>query len=309
MTYPVHVFAGDPLDRADALRRDESWIQARLAREDSRFLTFDELKVLAERGPPTALSWVGPAVLSIKAPGAAPLFLGTRDDTAYFGLDVSGNGERIYTNGASPHAAFEDARNTAAHLSIAQSGTLAHAKSLVDWHARHGFCANCGARTAAHFGGKERICSGCGAHHYPRTDPVAIMLVHHGDRCLLGRSRRRVTKLYSALAGFVDQGESIEGAVRREVWEEAGIRVGAVRYHSSQPWPFPASLMIGCLAEAISTEIVVDEHELADVQWFDRETVRKVLDKAPDAARELELPGRIAIAHHLIRAWIAPMAG
>ena len=191
-------------------------------------------------------------------------------------------------------------RGIAPHLTLPESGLLAHAKSIVDWHARHRFCANCGAGTVPRLGGKERLCEACGAHHFPRTDPVVIMLVHHRDRCLLGRSRRRVTGLYSTLAGFIDQGESIEEAVRREVQEESGVRVGAVHYHSSQPWPFPSSLMIGCHGKALSTDIHIDNEEMTDVRWFSREEVRAALRRDnPD----LQVPDAIAIAHHLIRAW------
>ena len=147
---------------------------------------------------------------------------------------------------------------------------------------------------------------GCGARHYPRTDPVVIMVVADGERCLLGRSARRVTGLYSALAGFVDQGESIEEAVRREVREEAGIRVGAVRYHSSQPWPFPSSLMIGCHGQALSRDITIDPEEMTAVEWFHRDDVRNAMaGDHPD----LNLPGPIAIAHHLIRAWLDGTSG
>jgi NAD+ diphosphatase len=297
-----HIFAGDRLDRADRERRDPAWIAERLERAESRFLAFDRLEVLIERGPSPVIAWRGPEVLAHAAPGADPVLLGLEGDVAHFAVDVTGGGAARIA-GAAPGAAFEEARGIAPLLPGEEPGLLAHARSMVDWHARHGFCANCGKPTSPRRGGKERVCEGCGAHHFPRTDPVAIMLVHHGDRCLLGRSRRRVTGNYSALAGFIDQGESIEEAVRREVAEEAGIVVGPVRYHSSQPWPFPSSLMIGCLAEAESTEIVMDEHELSEVGWFDRDVVRDAL-REPDQPRDgLRVPGPIAIAHHLIRHW------
>ena len=300
----THTFSGDPLDRADHLRRDADWITAQLHASNSRFLTFDKLRVLADRGPPTTLKWLGPAVANAAASRASPLCLGLRDDSAHFALDVTGNGEDVALLAAGSGAAFEDARNTAMHLSIPETGLLAHAKSLVDWHARHGYCANCGAPTEAHFGGKSRRCNSCGASHFPRTDPVAIMLVISGDRCLLGRGRGRQVPMYSALAGFIDHGETIEEAVRREVYEESRIEVGAVRYYSSQPWPFPASLMIGCMAEARSTEITVDAHELADVAWFDKSFIREVLALPDRRTENLQLPGPIAIAHHLLTAWV-----
>ena len=152
-------------------------------------------------------------------------------------------------------------------------------------------------------GGQVRQCSQCETQNYPRTDPVVITVVSDGDRCLLGRSRGRGAPVnrYSALAGFVDQGESIEEAVAREIMEEAGIRISNIRYHSSQPWPFPSSLMIGCHAQAVTTDIAMDEEEMADVRWFQREEVLRALD---GTSEDLVVPGPIAIAHHLIKAWV-----
>ena len=149
-----------------------------------------------------------------------------------------------------------------------------------------------------------RKCSKCEVENYPRTDPVVIVVVSDGDRCLLGQSRRgrlNRTNTYSALAGFVDQGESIEEAVAREVMEEAGIQVGQVRYHSSQPWPFPSSLMIGCHADAATTEINFDDDEMNDVRWFSRDEVALALEGKNET---LNVPQPIAIAHHLITAWV-----
>jgi NAD+ diphosphatase len=152
-------------------------------------------------------------------------------------------------------------------------------------------------------GGYRRDCPACGAQHFPRTDPVAIMLTVHGDRCLLGRQRRFLPGMYSCLAGFIEPGETIEDAVRRETREESGILVGRVDYRASQPWPFPASLMIGCVAEALTTEITRDDEELEDCRWFDRDEVRRMF--AGDHPDGLLPPNRIAIAHHLLRGFIA----
>lgn len=179
-------------------------------------------------------------------------------------------------------------------------GAVAQARSLVGWHARHGFCANCGAATHPGPAGMRRDCAACGATHFPRTDPVVIMLAVDGDRCLLGRQRRFVERSYSCLAGFMEPGETIEAAVRREIWEEAGVVTRRVAYHASQPWPFPSSLMIGCFAEAVSLDIEPRDAELEDVRWFDRADIGPMLDRThPDFLA----PPPVAIAHHLLRAY------
>ena len=301
-----HIFAGDPIDRVDQARRDPAWIEGQLEHEQARFLPFWNMKVLASVGPTPGLAWQARSILEHVADGAEPVLLGVHQEVAHFALDVSGPEDPTSAFKLADDVEFVEPRRIATLLPVAESGTMAHAKSVVDWHHRHGFCASCGGRTVVRSGGKERVCDACGAHHFPRTDPVAIMVVHHGERCLLGSSSRSHTGVYSALAGFIDQGESIEEAVRREVQEEAGIRVGAVRYHSSQPWPYPSSLMIGCIAEALTTDIEMDDEELADVRWFDREAVRDVIEsEAPESPdRALRLPGRIAIAHHLLKAWV-----
>jgi len=196
-----------------------------------------------------------------------------------------------------------DLRALAAEGPIAdnQLGALALGRSLTQWHQRHGFCANCGARTSIANGGFRRDCPSCDAQHFPRTDPVAIMLAVRGDECVLGRSARFPAAFYSCLAGFVEPGETIEAAVRREIAEESAIVVGRVRYHSSQPWPFPSSLMIGCHAEALSTAIRRDEAELTDCRWFSRAEVKTMI--AGTHKDGLFIPPPFAIAHQLIKAW------
>ncbi|MDP6823186.1 MAG: NAD(+) diphosphatase [Dehalococcoidia bacterium] len=325
----THIFAGDPFDRADPERRDDQWIKERLAQPESRILPFWRLNPLAiappDSGEPTVLAWQDNAILEHAAEKAEPVLLGLRDGVAHFAIDVTG-GTKVAADvdGAGqekpaellglPHdTSFQDARDVATEISGEESGTLAHARALVGWHQRHGFCPNCGAATYSTKGGKERICDTCGAHHFPRTDPVAIMAVTDGERCLLGQTRaRRRSRFYSALAGFIDQGESIEEAVRREVWEEGGIRVGDVRYHSSQPWPFPSSLMIGCIALATTTDIRIDPEEMTDVRWVPRDEVLEALEiasvpgyslTADPGGEGVRVPGPIAIAHHIIKAW------
>ena len=186
-------------------------------------------------------------------------------------------------------------------MTAADLGAMAQARSLCNWHLRHGHCSVCGAASVMKIGGYRRDCPSCGAEHFPRTDPVVIMLTIDGERCLLGRQARFAPGMYSCLAGFVEPGETIEDAVRRETQEESGIKVGRVRYYSSQPWPFPSSLMIGCHAEALSTEIHRDEVELDDCRWFDRaEVLSMIAGTHPDG---IKCPPGIAIASHIIRAW------
>jgi len=179
---------------------------------------------------------------------------------------------------------------------------LGEAKGIADWHARHRFCARCGQPTRLSAAGWRRECDVCKAQHFPRTDPVVIMLASDGERCLLGRSPRFVPGMWSCLAGFAEPGETIEDAVRRETREEAGIVTGRVSYYRSQPWPFPTSLMIGCYAEALSGDITVDREELEDARWFSRGEVETMLLRRHKDG--LTTPPPMAIAHHIIRAWV-----
>jgi NAD+ diphosphatase len=180
-------------------------------------------------------------------------------------------------------------------------GVLGQAKSIMHWHARHRFCSNCGSSSEMAAAGWRRECRSCKAMHFPRTDPVVIMLAISGDDCLMGRAGRFGKHMYSALAGFLEPGETIEDAVRREIREESSIRIGRVAYLASQPWPFPASLMIGCVAEALNRNIVIDKNELEDCRWFSRRDVQMMLKREhPDG---YTAPHPLAIAHHLLRAW------
>lgn len=179
---------------------------------------------------------------------------------------------------------------------------IAEAKAVLHWHLRHRFCPNCGHETQAVCGGWRRDCPSCKAEHFPRTDPVVIMLAIDGERCLLGRSPRFLPTMWSCLAGFMEPGESIEDAVHRETREEAGIACGRVVYFASQPWPFPSSLMIGCHAEALTRDIVVDKQELEDARWFSRDEVASMLARQHPGG--LTTPPPMAVAHHIIRAWV-----
>ncbi|MFG1297773.1 NAD(+) diphosphatase [Xanthobacter variabilis] len=229
------------------------------------------------------------------------LFLGLEGNAPRFGLSFDpGRREEIEALGFK----VTDLRSIAAGGLVANDdlGSLATGKALFGWHGRHRFCANCGAETRVVEAGWRRDCPSCGAQHFPRTDPVAIMLTARGDQCLLGRQPHFPPGMWSCLAGFVEPGETIEDAVRRETMEEAGIAVGRVTYHSCQPWPFPMQLMFGCLAEATSEAITMDPGELEAVRWFSREeTAALIAHTHPDG---LFAPVTAAIAHHLMRAFV-----
>ena len=298
----LHVYAGNPLDRGDRERRDESWIAQRAKDPTSKFLPLWDLNVLISNSANQGLGWLSIDQLGQMRIDTSVIFLGLRAKEAYFAVDIPDDSPAVRDLQDSGDWRFEDARKATEYLSSTDSGIVAQARIQVNWHNRNRYCSICGHETFVKRGGQVRQCSSCDTEHFPRTDPVVITLVSDGDRCLLGQSRGRQfgRKMYSALAGFMDQGESIEEAVVREIGEEAGIQVENIRYHSSQPWPFPWSLMIGCHADAVTTDIVMDDEEMADVRWFQREEVLLALEgKNPD----LQVPAPIAIAHHLIKAW------
>ncbi|MBB2963991.1 NAD(+) diphosphatase [Methylobacterium sp. R2-1] len=251
----------------------------------------------AEAG--TAL--LGPDEAKRAGEPAVEIFLGRAEGRPVFAGTVSEEAASLFP---APDYRALDLRALAAEGAVAreEQGLIATAKSLLAWHARHGFCANCGSPTAITAGGFRRECASCGLHHFPRTDPVAIMLVRRGDACLLGRGPHFKPGMYSCLAGFIEPGETVEDAVRRETCEETGVAVGAVAYHASQPWPFPASLMIGCVAEGLTDAVRIDPDELEDARWFTRsEVMRMIAGNHPEG---LTVPPATAIAHLLLRDWV-----
>ena len=315
-----NIFAGGHLDRAGNARRNADWLAAQFDDPAARFLPMWQLKAPLQPNDTPSLNWVSRAQAQVSLDGANAILLGVDpQNVPYFAFEVVSDGDTP----PFPDIRYEEVRSIAPSIPRGDASLLAQARSLIDWHRRHGFCAVCGAPTRMADAGYVRRCSstGCGASHFPRTDPVVIMLIAHGDRCLVGRQQWFPNGFYSTLAGFMEPGESIEEAVRREVWEEAAIEVGEVRYHSSQPWPYPSSLMIGCIGEATTDQITVDEHELDDARWVDRDAVKRAIDKVtakafdpftevatPDESGEFELlvPAPMAIAHQLMRAWIYP---
>jgi NAD+ diphosphatase len=288
---PAIAFSGSPLDRADHLRTDAEAL-AGLMDWRARLLRMDGLNPVFDASG--ALEWGSLA----EAPDSAELvFLGQLEGKACFAA-VPDEGA---TGPAYANPAIWQAMQL---LSPADLALYGGARSLVDWHARHRFCARCGANTVLAKGGWQRDCSQCEAQHFPRTDPVTIMLVEHEDKLLLGRQPRFPPRIFSALAGFVEPGESIEEAVAREVFEEAGVRVRDVSYIASQPWPFPSQLMIGCHSICDDPAITVDTRELEEARWFTRAELEEAREAGAEGTADLIFPRSVAIAHHLVMWWL-----
>jgi NAD+ diphosphatase len=274
----------DALDRAPLERRRPDWLAARRADPDARSL------VLSEEGV-----WLDDGGLLLVPPTGEALFLGLADGRALFAQEAGDE---------TPSAPGRPAglREALAELPAGEAGLAAYAASLLSWHRRHRFCANCGAPTETADAGHERRCPACEAQHFPRTDPVVIVRVVDGDRLLLGRQARWVPARFSVLAGFVEPGETLEEAVRREVEEESGVEVGEVAYVASQAWPFPSSLMIGFHAIAAGGEPRPGDGELCEVRWFSRSEV----EAAAAGASDVRLPPPFSISRRLIDGWLGP---
>ena len=298
----THVYAGNPLNRGDHERRDEQWLDASAKASTSMFLPLWENTVMIPMGSDQGLGWLNGNDIQCLGIEVEGVFLGLLNGTPHFAVDITKNESATKSLKDSGDWTFEDTRAVTSLISGEDSGIVAQARAQINWHNRHGFCSVCGHPTQMERGGHMRRCANCNTQHFPRTDPVVITAVSNGDKLLLGQSKGRLQAMnrYSVLAGFMDQGESIEEAVQREIMEEAGIQVRNVRYHSSQPWPFPSTLMIGCHADAATSDITMDEGEMADVQWFTR---KDVISGLAGTNENLALPASIAIAYHLITAW------
>ena len=305
-TRPYLGYTGNVLNRAAEMRTDPAAIAALAADPYARTLVTAGELVCLKKGEPFNDPAFTPAQAAALVSGPARMreqvFLGRDGNGPLFAVAI--DVEAAEALKARDDLVITDLRSTAMRRLVAQEHMplFAQAKSLLGWHARHRFCANCGAATDAVQAGWRRDCPACGVQHFPRTDPVVIMLVVHGDQCLLGRQPRFGKGMWSCLAGFVEPGETIEEAVRRETLEEAGVVCGRVAYFASQPWPFPMSLMIGCHVEALTTEITIDRTELEDCRWFPRDEVADmVMRRHPDG---LTATHPHAIAYHIIREWL-----
>ena len=297
---PIHptrpnVFAGSPLDRMDAYRKDARWVEAQLAAPETVFLPVWRQRCLIGERPAPRSCAMEPGAARACIGDVPWAVLGLHDGHATVALDLSSLDDPLP---AGHPGQFQDLRRIGSVLPAADAAMLAYARGLMHWRTRHRFCGVCGAACTPQSAGHVLACDGCGAHHFPRTDPAVIMLVTHGDRVLLGQPARfRDWRVFTTLAGFVEPGESLEEAVARECYEEAGVRVGNVTYRSSQPWPFPGSIMLGFTAQAEYEAISIDHDELVEAHWFTREQLM-----APDG---FVLPPDMSIARRLIDEWLA----
>ena len=277
-------YIANSLDRCANQRGDAKWLEER--RSDPR------LRMIHINGDKTLFA-DGRLLTDAAAPTGETVFLGVDALAAPWFACRSDQSENL-----------RDLRSLAMEglLGAEELGILAQARSLVNWHERRTFCSNCGARNEMADAGYRRHCPSCNADHFPRTNPVIIIVARHEGRILLGRQAAWAPGMYSALAGFVEPGETIEAAARREVFEESGIRIGGISYVASQPWPFPSNLMIGLIGEALTSDITIDARELEDARWFGLDEIRQMLDRSHPQGLWATNP--IAIAHQLVRAAI-----
>jgi NAD+ diphosphatase len=303
-TYPL-TFGGSGLDRAGRLRGDTDTLLRLAARSGAGVVPMWRGKPLVEGdGGAARLALVHPDHPVLAASGGARVLLGSawepEEGTAATRGAFLDPSEQVHP-GLPAGTRFAELRAVMTELHARDAELAATAKAILGWHESHGFCARCGAASTVVMAGWQRTCPACGAHHFPRTDPVVIMLITHRNAVLLGRSPGWPPGMHSLLAGFVEPGETVEAAVRREVWEEAGIHVGRVAYVESQPWPFPASLMLGCRGEALTQEITLDPGELEAALWVSRERMAQIVAGCDPEIR----PARKgAIAHHLLDIWL-----
>jgi NAD+ diphosphatase len=296
----LNFFAANPIDRLTPKRRDEKWLAEQLESPETLFIpVWDSKQLFTEGAVPS------PALLSLPQMGEmlkaveTIVFLGRNEARTYFALDLPRDNS-AFADSLARLGRFQDMKRFGALLPAPQAGLLAYARALTHWHRRHRFCGDCGSPTASVDGGHRRACTNaqCGGQHFPRTDPAIITLIQSGERCLLGRQPVWPQGFFSAIAGFVEPGESLEDAVVREMLEETGIRVTEVQYHSSQPWPFPCSIMLGFNAVACDERIRLVDDELEDARWFSRKDFEGGLE-----AGALRLPSSFSIAFRLIEDW------
>ena len=289
------VFAGSPLDRGDVLRRDEALILAEGRNPAAQSLVLQgEKPAMDETGSLVRLPLDTARILDATGP---EIYLGRENGTPLFAIELAEEAPQ------SSGMIFVDARRAAMGMPHDDAAVFAQAKSLFAWRARHRFCANCGSATEQAAGGAKRVCPDCHAEHFPRVDPVVIMLAIQDEQCLLGRQESWPEGMWSALAGFVEPAETLEEACARELEEESGVKadIAGIRYVMTQPWPFPSSIMVGMVAPVLDATLTIDTHELEQARWFSRDEVRAMLDGTHPTAM---MPPSIAIARRLTELWV-----
>ena len=306
LTFFVNTFAGNPLDRHSELRIEPDRLAELKAAPEGRALVFwNGQPLVRELQGGLELAAIEPAMAFAAAGSGEAVFLGTDGEAPVWAVELTGEADPA----AGPlegRGKFMDLRFAGGQLSAADAGMGATAKALFEWRRKHRFCSVCGQPTEQAEAGWKRVCPSCKTEHFPRTDPVTIMLPTYGDHCLLGRQAAWPKGRFSTLAGFMEPGESIEAACAREVKEEAGLEVVQVRYHSSQPWPFPTNLMIGLIAEVSGQDARPDQTELEEVRWFHRDELKALLSGDTSGWGDIEgfgVPPSFAIAHQLMKAW------
>ena len=302
-TFRPNFYASAAVDRLGHLRRDEQWIAQRLADPATRILPVWRTHNLVIAGTAPSAAWLSAErAVSLLGEVREVAFLGFHESIAHFAIEVSHLEDPTPIASLAEAASFADLRTVGPLLDRDQGALLAYARGLMHWHGRHRFCGVCGHPTESQEAGHVRRCTNeaCGASHFPRTDPAVIMLVHDGDRVVLGRQKIWPPGMHSVLAGFVEPGESLEDAVRREVAEEVGLALAEVTYHSSQPWPFPSSIMLGFTARAATTEMTLATDEIETARWYTRAELR-----ASPENEVFRLPRRDSIARRLVEDWLA----
>jgi len=313
MTYPtppVTFFSGDPINRAGERRAQTDWIDAQLANPSSRLFLVRNGQPLLEASEGSLgqrlILWLSASARGSLARNAPWMFVGVDDSgDACFAADITSKSDPTEDGPLEGMGAFEDLRAASQLLPPGEASLIGTAKSLLDWHARHRFCSNCGTETEAAEAGWKRACPSCKTEHFPRTDPVVIMLAIHKGRALLGRQPRFPRGMMSALAGFIEPGETIEEAAGRELKEEANLNATSARIVTNQPWPFPCQLMIGLHVEVDGDDATPDPSELESVRWFTKDEARAMLEGGLVAADgRFWAPPPMAIAHTILRAWV-----
>lgn len=311
--YP-NIFSNNPLDRVSYLRSDPEWINKMTIDSKSMFVPFS-------KGQPFVSTISGLTSKNALENQASPawfpysffdneiiensiiIFLGLLDDIAFFAIDLSKIHDAENQANLKDMGSFEDLMALSSQpIESGELAMLGQAKAIFEWHNSHTYCSRCGEKSNMVEGGYKRVCNHCQSEHFPRTDPVVIMLATYNDHAFLGRQKRFPPGMYSALAGFIEPGESIEEAVARELNEEAGIVINNASYHSSQPWAFPNSLMIGCIAESTSEKFKLDEIEIDEGRWFTRTELTNAINGGENS--KFFVPPKMAIAHHLIKAFV-----